>query len=101
MNDSVIKQNGNMGSSHFDDDFVAKTNSQVRNRSFKPPSPLSPVKLDDNKIESSSTNGRITNYVNEVFNRRESLKSNRSRRASTPPFSSDFDEIECSTNKLR
>ncbi len=102
MNDLVIKQNGGtMTNSQFDDDFVTKTNSQVRNRSFKPPSPLFQVKSDEKSIDSNSINERITSYVNEVLNHKEGVKINRSRRTSTPPFSSDFKEIECDTNKSR
>ena len=120
MNGSMLKQatngtintidnydklsNGRVTSSTFDDDFVTKTNSQVRNRSFKPPSPLFPSKTENDTIKDNSCsntaydNGKVSSYyANEFLNKRESLNKNRSRRTSTPPLSSDFDEIECNT----
>lgn len=116
MNVTARKQNGitdydqqqaeNITHMQFEDNFVSKANSQIRNRSFKPPSPLFTPKTneDDHKNGSLSNiaNGRIAAYVNEVISRKESIKSTRSRRTSTPPFSTvGFDEIECNTPKPR
>ena len=105
MSVTMVNKNASIDSNpmKFDDDFVTKSNrnSQVRNRSFKPPSPLFQQKSNDennNQIIYTGSNGRISNYVSDVFNKRAST---RSRRTSTPPFSTEFNEIECNTAKSR
>ena len=99
----MMKQNGMVTETmKFDDDFVvSKTNNSIRNRSFKPPSPLFQQKTDDLKLINNNSNihkeppalhhtsnGNVATYVSDVLKRRP---SNRSRRTSTPPFSTDFD----------
>lgn len=73
----------------FDDD-----QGHVRNHSFKQSSPLSFQQSENQKIN-QNVNGYAT-FVNETLNRNEII---RSRRTSTPPFSTEFGEIEYNTPK--
>lgn len=114
-------QSGGGPNLKFDDDFVqnngiSKQNnnsSSVRNHQFKPPSPLFQQKPHNeepssytffsntiNENSHSTGNGKISNIViNNVLGRTRS-NSNRSRRTSTPPFSTtDLEEDEiCNKN---
>ena len=109
-----IKQNGmieyDSKTNQFDNDFVSNNkNTQIKNRSFKTPSPVFISKNNNNNNNKdevisrknsvkNGSNGRINNFISDVLSRREST---RSRRTSTPPFSSDFDEIDSNSNKAR
>lgn len=109
---NAIKQNGtieydqknnSVTGLQFDDDFVTNKHTQIKNRSFKTPSPVFiPQSKEDSTSRKNSvkygSNGRINNFISDVLSRRD---SNRSRRTSTPPFSSDFDEIDSNSHRTR